>query len=359
MKSNCFLSVTLVSLLLASGSVGAQKAPAVKTPSAERTTPRKAQRTPHVYPTMGSIERLDPSLDALIPPGATIELLASGFAWAEGPVWVRRGGYLLFSDIPRNVVFRWQEGVGTREFLIPSGYTGETPREGEPGSNGLTLDAQGRLVLCQHGDRQIARLEKDHKLTVLARYYNYLRFNSPNDLVYKSNGDLYFTDPPYGLVKQNADPAKELFFSGVYRLRKNGQVDLLIDKLTFPNGIAFSPDERTLYVAVSDPKQAVWMAYDVLADGTVSNGRVFLDVTSMTVSRKGLPDGLKVDKAGNLFATGPGGVLVISPEGRHLGTIATGEPTANCAWGGDGSVLYITANDKLCRLKTRTTGRIP
>lgn len=312
-----------------------------------------------VYPTIGTIERLDPALDPLIAPGAVIEKLASGFAWAEGPVWVQRGHYLLFSDIPHNVVFKWQEGVGTHEYLMPSGYTGTVPRSGESGSNGLTIDSQGRLVLCQHGDRQVARLEKNSNFTVLARYYEYRRFNSPNDLVYKSNGDLYFTDPPYGLVKGVADPAKELPFNGVYRLRADGKLDLLIRDLTFPNGIAFSPDEKILYVAVSDPQHAVWMAYDVLQDGTADNGRVFLDVTALTAGRKGLPDGMKVDQSGNLFATGPGGVLVISPDGKHLGTINTGEPTANCAWGGDGSMLYITANDKLCRIQTHTHGKIP
>ena len=177
--------------------------------------------------------------------------------------------------------------------------------------------------------------------------------------MYKSNGDLYFTDPPYGLLKQNADPAKELTVNGVYRLRKTGEVDLLVANLTFPNGLAFAPGEKTLYVAVSDPKHAVWMAYDVLADGTLGEGRIFFDATAMVEGRKGLPDGMKVDLAGNLFATGPGGVFVFSPSGQHLGTIATDEPTANCGWGGDGSVLYITANDKLCRLKTVTHGKIP
>jgi gluconolactonase len=310
------------------------------------------------YPTMGTIERLDPELDALVPPGAVIEKLASGFAWAEGPVW-SRNGFLLFSDIPHNIIFKWQEGVGTREFLSPSGYTIGPPRGGEVGSNGLTFDSEGRLVFCQHGDRDIARLENG-KIVPLVRYYHYRRFNSPNDLVYKSNGDLYFTDPPYGLEKRAEDPAKELAFNGVYRLRKSGQLDLLLDALTLPNGLAFSPDEKILYIAVSDPKHAVWMAYDVMGDGTLANGRVFLDVTALTNGRKGLPDGMKVDKAGNLFACGPGGVLVISPEGKHLGTIDTGEPTANCAWGGsDGSMLYITANDKLCRIQTSTHGKFP
>ena len=325
----------------------------------EKKARRSTAPSGHVYPAIGSIERLDPALDRLVPPNAQIELLASGFAWAEGPVWVRDGGYLLFSDVPRNVVFRWREGERTTEFLMPSGYTGSAPRGGEPGSNGLTLDAQGRLVLCQHGDRQVARAGHDRKFTVLAQYYNYRRFNSPNDLVYKSNGDLYFTDPPYGLIGKNQDPAKELAFNGVYRLTPAGEVTLLIRDLTYPNGIALSPDERTLYVAISDAENPVLMAYDVLRDGTVMNGRVFFDTKPISAGRKGVPDGLKVDRAGNLFATGPGGVLVITPEGKHLGTINTDEPTANCGWGNDGSVLYITANDKLCRVKTSTRGWIP
>jgi gluconolactonase len=324
--------------------------------------PAKSQTAPAAkkdYPTIGTIERLDPAIDRLVPPDAVIEVLASGFRWSEGPVWIRSGRHLLFSDVPQNIVFKWQEGAGTSEFLNPSGYTGKSPRGREPGSNGLTLDAQGRLILCQHGDRQVVRLEKDGSFTILARYINYRRFNSPNDLVYKSNGDLYFTDPPYGLPKLNEDPAKELLINGVYRLRKDGQVDLLISDLSFPNGIAFSPDEKILYVAVSDPKFAVIMAYNVMPDGTVGRGRILLNTTPMVPNRKGLPDGLKVDQAGNLFATGPGGVLVISPEGRHLGTINTGEPTANCAWGEDGSVLYITANDKLVRIRTSTKGKMP
>lgn len=311
------------------------------------------------YPTVGVVERLDPALDLLLPKDAQIELLADGFSWAEGPVWVRNGSYLLFSDIPKNTVFKWREAEGITEFLKPSGYTGDIARGGEAGSNGLTLDSHGRLILCQHGDRQVARREKSGQVTVLAQFYQYLRFNSPNDLVYKSNGDLYFTDPPYGLLQQNTDPAKELPFNGVYRLRKSGQVELLVRDLTFPNGIAFSPDEKTLYVAVSDPRRAVWMAYAVREDGTVGDGQVLMDVTSLVPTRKGLPDGLKVDRSGNLFATGPGGVLVIAPDGRHLGTINTGEPTANCGWGGNGSVLYITANDKLCRIRTSTRGKMP
>jgi gluconolactonase len=312
-----------------------------------------------VFPSMGSIERYDAVVDSLLGPGARIEKLASGFVWSEGPVWVSRAKYLLFSDVPRNVVFLWKEGVPTTDYMIPSGYTGSKPRGGEPGSNGLTLDSQGRLVLCQHGDRQVARREHDGKITVLARYYNHRRFNSPNDLVYKKNGDLYFTDPPYGLEGNINDPNKEIMYQGVYRVNKDGKVDLLTRDLTFPNGIAFSPDERILYVAVSDPKAPNIWAYDIDEQGLLQNGRIFFNTAHLMEGRKGLPDGLKVDVKGNLWATGPGGVLILSPDAKHLGTINTGEATANCAWGEDGSTLYITADMFLCRIKTLTKGQIP
>lgn len=312
-----------------------------------------------VYPSMGSIERHDPAIDQLLAPTARIEKLARGFEWSEGPVWNARGKYLLFSDVPNNIVYLWKQGVPTTDHMIPSGYTGKKRRVGEPGSNGLTLDSQGRLVLCQHGDRQVARREHDGKITPLARYYNHRRFNSPNDLVFKKNGDLYFTDPPYGLEGKLNDPEKELNFQGVFRVKPDGKVDLLTRDLTFPNGIAFSPDERILYVAVSDPKAPNIWAYDVDDRGTLQNGRIFFSAAHLMEGRKGLPDGLKVDLKGNLWATGPGGVLVISPEGKHLGTINTGEATANCAWGDDGSVLYITADMYLCRIKTLTKGQMP
>ena len=308
------------------------------------------------YPTLGSVEVLDPALHSILPAAAKIEKLAAGFQWTEGPVWLRNGQALLFSDIPRNTVYRWKEGMGITEFLKPSGYTGSVPRGGEVGANGLTLDLGQRLVLCQQGDRRVARLEKDGTFTVLAEYYKNRRFNSPNDLVYRRNGDLYFTDPPYGLEKRNEDPLKELVFNGVYRLSRSGQLDLLTRDLTFPNGLAFSPDEKTLYVAVSDPAKPVVMAYDVKPDGTIANGRVFFDVSPLTKDRPGLPDGMKVDGKGNVFTTGPGGVLILSPKGKHLGTILTGQPTANCAWGDDGSMLYITSNTNLLRVKTVTKG---
>jgi gluconolactonase len=309
-------------------------------------------------PTLGTIERLDPRLDQIVPRSARVERIAEGFDWSEGPVWDRKEGFLLFSDVPQNTVFKWQQGKGVSVFLKPSGYTGSTPRGGEPGSNGLLMDSQGRLILCQHGDRRVARLESGGTFTTLADRSDGKRFNSPNDGVFKSNGDLYFTDPPYGLVGLNADPAKEIDFNGVYRISaSDGKVTLLTREMTFPNGIAFSPDEKTLYVANSDPKKAIWMAFPVQDDGTLGAGRVFSDVTSMTGSRPGLPDGMKVDLAGNLFATGPGGVLIFAADGTHLGTLATGQATANCGWGEDGTVLYITADMYLGRIKLSTRGR--
>jgi gluconolactonase len=308
------------------------------------------------YPTFGRIERLDPRFDALVPPSARLEKLAEGFEWSEGPVWVREGNSLLFSDIPRNSVMRWRESEGVRLFLKPSGFTGGEFSGAEPGSNGLLIDEKGRLVLCQHGDRRIVRVEKDGTWTTLASHYQGKRFNSPNDAVYHSNGDLYFTDPPYGLPKQMDDPARELDFCGVYRLAGDGTVTLLTREMTRPNGIALAPDEKTLYVAQSDPQRAIWMAFDVKQDGTLEKGRVFFDATPWVASRKGLPDGLKVDVGGNLFATGPGGVHVFSPDGSHLGTIDTGERTANCAFGEDGKTLFITADMYLGRVRVATQG---
>ncbi|HYE30712.1 MAG TPA: SMP-30/gluconolactonase/LRE family protein [Methylomirabilota bacterium] len=312
-----------------------------------------------VYPTFGSIERLDPALDALLAPDAKLEKLAEGFEWSEGPVWDKKQQAVLFSDVPRNTVYIWKEGAGFKEWLKPSGYTGKTPRGGEPGSNGLTMDRQGRLVLAQHGDRQVARLVKGGEkpeFKPLAQHFNYQRFNSPNDLVFMSNGDLYFTDPPYGLNGLNNAPEKELLFNGVYRVQPNGRVTLLVRDISFPNGIALSPDEKTLYVAVSDPRMPVVMAYSVQPDGTLASGRVFFNTASLMAGRKGVPDGLKVDVHGNLWCTGPGGVLIISPQGKHLGTINTGEATANCGWGDDGTTLYITADMYLARVKTKVKG---
>jgi gluconolactonase len=309
------------------------------------------------------IERLDPALDRLIASDAKIETLGEGYDWTEGPVWVKNGGYLLFSDIPKNIVHRWKQGEGVRPYLQPSGYTGKEPRGGETGSNGLILDAQGRLVLCQHGDRRMARMEAPldspkPQFTTLADRYEGKRFNSPNDAVFRSNGDLYFTDPAYGMEKQWEDPKREIPFAGVYRRTASGEVTLLTKDMTRPNGLAFSPDEKRLYIAQSDPSSAIWRVFDVKSDGTIENSRVLLDLTTMVKAktRPGLPDGLKIDTEGNLFATGPGGVLVISPEGKHLGTILTGQATSNVAFGDDGRTLYITADMFLMRVRLKAKG---
>jgi len=314
---------------------------------------------PDPWPTVGSIERLDPRLDAIVPPGTTIEVLASGFVWAEGPVWVQddRGGLpagsLLFSDIPRNRVNRWHPQEGLSVFLEPAGFTGPSAYGKERGSNGLTLDRSGNLISCEHGDRRISRLEPGGGKRTLCDAWQGKRFNSPNDAVVHSSGAIYFTDPPYGLPEQMKDPRRELDFCGVYRLGTDGVVTLLCRTMTRPNGLAFSPDEKRLYVAQSDPAAPVWRAFDVRDDGTLDEGRVFFDATDLARSRTGLPDGLKVDAAGNLFATGPGGVLVLAADGTHLGTILTGRKTANCGFGDDGRTLYITAHTLLCRVRLR------
>lgn len=305
--------------------------------------------------TVGRIERLDPAFDAVIAADAKLEKLAEGFRWSEGPVWYAGG--VVFSDVPKNIAHRWKEGATTAEiFLQPSGLLTPTPGFREEGSNGLALDGQGRLLLCQHGERRIARYENG-KFTSLADRFEGKRFNSPNDLAVRRSGEIYFTDPPYGLEKTNESPLKELPFSGVYRLATDGKVTLLTKSINFPNGIAFSPDEKVLYVAVSDGKAPRIMAYDVQADGGIAGERVFFDALPLkNAGGKGSCDGLKVDRAGNLWATGPGGVLVISSAGKHLGTLATGVPTANCGWGDDGGTLYITANNMLLRVKTKTKG---
>jgi gluconolactonase len=322
-------------------------APAPATPAAV---------APRVYPAIGSVERLDPALDALVPADARIEKLADGFTWAEGPVWTTAGGgALLFSDVPNNVIHRWKDGEGVSDFLRPSGYTGKEPRGGNLGSNGLTFDGAGHLVLCQHGDRRVARLEAEGSFVTVAGAFDGKRFNSPNDVVVRSNGDVYFTDPAYGFEGAPPTWKHEIGFSGVFRRTPDGAVTALVKDLTFPNGIAFSPDEKTLYVSNSDPARAIWMAYDVTADGGLANGRLFFDATDkVKAGKKGLPDGLKIDEHGNLFAGGPGGVLVFTPAGKLLGTIITTEPTANVAFGDDGSVLYMTAHDKLCRIRLKT-----
>ena len=314
--------------------------------------PAVEELTPVSYPTTGSIERLDPRLDAIVPQDAVIEVLSEGHEWVEGPVWVPELQSILYSDIPNNAVYRWSEGEEASLWLQPAGFTGAIPREGESGSNGLALDAEGKLVLAQHGDRRLARMEAPWgapapRFETLVGEYEGKRFNSPNDVAPRANGDLYFTDPPYGL--QGGNEEKELDFQGVYRLAASGSLTLLTDELSRPNGIAFSPDQSILYVANSDgANQPVVMAYDVESDGGISNGRVFFESWG---------DGMAVDQEGNVYVTGPGGgVLIINADGEHLGTLLAPPRTSNATFGEDGSTLFVTANTRLVRIRLNVKG---
>jgi gluconolactonase len=308
--------------------------------------------------TDGRVIRLDPRVDAVVPQGAAIERVATGFLFTEGPVW-HPDGYLLFSDPNANQIYRWTPDGGVSVFRAKSGYAGVDIGEyGQPGSNGLTLDAEGRLTIDEHGRRRVVRVEKNGAVTVLADRYDGRRLNSPNDLVYKSDGTLYFTDPPFGLPKFFDDPRKELPHSGVYRV-KDGRVQLLTTDLTGPNGLAFSPDERFLYVDDWDAARKVIMRYPVHADGSLGTGAVFLDVTTTEPGEQAW-DGLKVDRAGNVYAAGPGGVWILAPDGTHLGTIAAPETPANFAWGdADGRTLYVTARTSVYRIRLNVPGIRP
>jgi len=304
-------------------------------------------------PIVPRVEVLDQSIASLLPASSNVTVLASGFVWSEGPVWIDEdGGYLLFSDIPPNKIYKFDGDTST--YLQPSGYTGSVARGGEPGSNGLALDAEGRLVLCQHGDRQIGRMDAPlssptASFVALTDAYEGKRFNSPNDLVYDSKGNLYFTDPPYGLVDRMDDPAKEIPFQGVYCLLATGETVLLDSTVTRPNGIALSPDESRLYVAVSDPEHAAWYQYTINDAGTVSGKKLLFDATDEVGKNgnKGLPDGMKMHPQGFLFATGPGGVWVFDLNGQVVARIYTGEASANCGFKSDYSTLFMTADGYL------------
>jgi gluconolactonase len=317
-------------------------------------------------PAGSSVVKLDAALDRIVPAGARLEKVAGGFTFVEGPVWVRKGprAYLLFSDIPANVIDRWTPDGKTSVYLQPSGFTGTDATDvgaeydtgnGKHyllGSNAVTLDPQGRVVFCAHGDRAIVRLEPDGKRTILADRYEGKRLNSPNDLVYKKDGALYFTDPSAGLRRGDNDPRKELPFQGVFLL-KDGKLRLLVGDLIRPNGIAFSPDEKYLYV--DDTVKKIVMRYQVQPDDGVANGQVFVDMNPDKAP--GNPDGMKVDTRGNLYSTGPGGVWVISPRGKHLGTILTPEVASNLAFGdAGGSSLYVTARSSLYRIRLKVPG---
>lgn len=312
------------------------------------------------YPAIGRIRRLDPALDALIDPDAVIEQLADGFSWSEGPVWINDGaGHLLFSDVPENRIHRWSEADGLSLFMSPSGLAQPDPAVREGGSNGLLIGPDNTILMADSGSRTVARLDLATKAkTVLADKYRDRRFNSPNDLVWAADGGLFFTDPPYGLKDGDASPAKELGFNGVYHLSATGQLTLVDDTISYPNGVGVSPDKKTLYVASSDPTRAIVVAWDIGAGGAVSNRRIIADLTDQVgEANPGLPDGMAVSSDGHLFATGPGGVVVLTPEGRTLGVIETGGPIANCTFGGpNGDVLYMTSGARLARVKTKARG---
>ncbi len=318
------------------------------------------------------VERLSPEINQIVPEQPTLERVATGFKWVEGPVWIK-AGYLLFSEIPSNSIRKWTPGQGVTIFLQPSGYQGTAPYGGpEPGSNGLTIDRRGRVTVAGHAQRDIYRFETmdpHGQITILANAYKWKKLNSPNDLVYKSDGSLYFTDPPYGLRTQSdQDPQKELTINGVYHLPgaleqkpgsapANSKLELIISDLPRPNGIAFSPDEKYLYVDNSAPKK-LWMRYTVKSDGSVGEPKLIFDATSD--QRKGAPDGMKVDRNGNVYSAGPGGVWIFSPEGKHIGTIDMPESVGNLAWGGaDMKTLYIAASSSIYRIRLSSTGQAP
>jgi gluconolactonase len=310
-----------------------------------------------VFPVTGSVWRIDPEMDQIIPPGALPEIIAEGFEWSEGPLWLPEQQKLIFSDVPQNTIYQWSEENGLMLYLKPSGYTGTVPRGGETGSNGLILDPAGQLVLCQHGDRRMARMDASLDdpapvFVTLADRWAGKRFNSPNDATFSRSGVLYFTDPAYGLEQRYQDPAREMDFTGVYRLDQKGEVTLLTDQMSAPNGIGLSPDGKTLYVANSGGGQhSYWMAYDLDDRGGIAREKVYCDASVASDTLAGAPDGLEVRQDGTIFATGPGGVWVFNASGKHLGIVKTGQPTSNCTVGSNQQYLYMTANMYLMRIK--------
>ena len=311
------------------------------------------------FPTLGQIKQHHPDLAKLIDVNTPIQVVTSGFTWSEGPAWNKEGKFLVFSEIPSNTVMKWVEGEGVSKWFSPSGYTGITDYGREPGSNGLMFDPEGRLISCEHGDRRISIMTHKGGKRTLTDNYQGKRFNSPNDVTRASNGNLYFTDPPYGLPDRFTDPRRDMDYCGVYLLRPSGEVVLLTKAIERPNGIGLSPDEKTLYVAQSHPDIPTYTTFGVKADGTVGKGKLFYDASPhQGPNVKGLPDGLKVDSDGNIWASGPGGILIFNSNGTLLGHIQTGESTSNCAFGGaDGSVLYMTADTYILRVKTKAKGQ--
>jgi len=309
------------------------------------------------YKTIGSIERFDSSINDIISPNAKPEIIAEGFKWSEGPLWIEKNKMLLFSDVPSNTIYKWTEEKGKELYLTPSGYTDTLKRGGEMGSNGLTVDNDNHLILCQCGNRQMARMnasfeKPEANFTAIASSYQGKKFNSPNDVVYNSKGEMFFTDPPYGLEKQMNDPKKELAFQGVYKVTKEGKLILLIDSLTRPNGILFFPGEKTILISNSDADKPNWYAYDINNDSLI-NPRIFYSVAGYDRSLKGGPDGMKMDKNGNIFSASPGGIILLNQQGKLLGRIKLPDASSNCALSADEKTLYITNNMYVLRLKMR------
>ena len=301
---------------------------------------------------IGSIERLSSDMDKFISKDSKIEIIAKGFSWSEGHVWSKKLNAVLFSDVPNNVIYKWDEKNGLDVFLDKIGYSGIVPNSKKSGTNGLIIDHNGNLIICMHGDRRIVMLTdwKSDKVFPIITSFNNKLFNSPNDLVYDSKKNLFFTDPPYGLQRGDNDKLKELEFNGVFRLSNNGQLKVLIKNLSRPNGIAISVDEKTLYVANSDSKNPVIMKYKITDEG-VENPEVFFNGTELSKKEIGLFDGLKIHPTGTVFATGPGGVLLINPDGNHIGTIKTEVRSANCAFDDKFEYLYMTSHQYLTRIR--------
>lgn len=304
------------------------------------------------------IEIYDPEILTILDSSTVIEVLADGFKWSEGPLWLPDENKLIFTDVPENTIYSWDEKSGKQLYLKPSGYTIINDKGGKEGANGLMLDKEGHLILCQHGNRSVAKMIAPLKapkdsFEFLTTNYLGKKFNSPNDLYITKEGDIFFTDPPYGLPGQDKDSIKEINFNGVYRLKKDGSVTLLDSLLTKPNGIVMSPDEQIMYVANSDPDKAIWMKYTLDQQKNITDRTLFADVTHQVPTQKGLPDGMKISKKGYIFASGPGGILVFHPDGRQLGVINTGQATANCALDTDEKYLYMTAHSYLMRVRLK------
>ena len=305
-----------------------------------------------------TLKPLSPEFNAIVSKNARAELLANGFLWSEGPLWIESHQMFLFSDVKKNIIYKWTKAKGREVYLSPAGYTGSIPRGGELGSNGLCLNLKGQLVICQDGDRVVsimdAPLDKPKaKFIKIATNYKGKKFDSPNDLAVLNNGDIYFTDPPYGLEKNIKDPLKEAPYQGVYRISTTGKITLLTDTLTRPNGIAFFPGSKTILIANSDPGKANWYAYDLDKNGLFTHGRIFYSANTAAKTAAGMPDGLKIDKKGTVFATGPGGIWVFNRSGKLLGKILVNDLASNCSLSGDEKTLYVTSNHRVLKVTLR------